>query len=81
VSKAAVASSGVASSSFARGGGGRGRGGKRQLPDLLVTSTSRSLFGLFLGGRTERFPMGRVKKKRADPLFSGYPLFFGGCLL
>jgi hypothetical protein len=25
--------------------------------------------------------MGRVKKKGADPLFSSYPLFFGGCLL
>jgi hypothetical protein len=25
--------------------------------------------------------MGRVQKKRADPLFSGYPLFFGECLL
>ena len=48
--KAASAPSGVASSPFARGGGGAVRGGKRQLPNLTVTSTFGSLFGLLLGG-------------------------------
>jgi hypothetical protein len=63
---------------------GRGAGARGQAPVARFACNlnfQKPFWFIFRGVVLSDFPWVESKRKRADPLFSSYPLFFGGCLL